>query len=210
MTRTPPLSSHPASTRKRAQRERLRAAGLSAVELWIPKHARHAARRFEELARSGRTPFFPTPSKETPATMDLNLLASSLQGYKTDDGASIADVRRADNGDAANTLVIQLAGREAIPIVLCVEDDQITCFVHLFDADAVHPDKRADLADSMLELNPSLPLSSFGKTSDGYILFGAIAANADIPSIVHELVTLSDNTAIAIQHCQDALIRDPA
>lgn len=204
MSRKPEPSREPASRRKRAQRERLRSAGYSAVELWIPKHARHAARRFEELARSGRTPFIPNPDKETLPTMDFNLLESSLRGYQTRDGARLADVQRADDTD--DTLLIRLAGREAFPIVLTVNDDQITCFVHLFDAGDVDPAKRAELADSMLELNPTLPLSSFGKTDDGYILFGAIARNADVDSLAHEIVTLSDNTAIAHQHCADALV----
>ena len=51
----------------------------------------------------------------------------------------------------------------------------------------------------MLEMNVPLPLSSFGKVGDHYVVFGALAAGSTIEDVVTELEVLSDNTLEAIE-----------
>ena len=52
---------------------------------------------------------------------------------------------------------------------------------------------------TLLEMNVPLPLSSFGKIGDRYVLFGALAAGASIADVVTELESLSDNTLEAVE-----------
>jgi hypothetical protein len=55
------------------------------------------------------------------------------------------------------------------------------------------------LLAALLEMNVPLPLSSFGKIGDRYVVFGALAAGSTIEDVVTELEVLSDNTLEAIE-----------
>ena len=48
-------------------------------------------------------------------------------------------------------------------------------------------------------MNVPLPLTSFGKVGDRYVVFGALAAGSTIEDVVTELEVLSDNTLEAIE-----------
>ena len=54
------------------------------------------------------------------------------------------------------------------------------------------------LLEEMLELNIPIPLSSFAKIGDRYVIFGALAVESNIEDICHEIITLSENAVEAI------------
>ena len=184
--------------RKRQQRARLRQAGLVATEVWIPKQHRTLLRRFERLLRDGVIPELPnvvaaTNSKEM--TMDVKLLRQSLDNLTSENGFRFT----AREAEDASAIEIVVEDRDEFPIMVAFDDEQLLCLTYLWDEAQVKAESRTDLLATLLEMNVPLPLSSFGKIGDRYVLFGALAASASIDDIVTELESLSDNTLEAIE-----------
>ncbi|MDX8377519.1 MAG: DUF2170 family protein [Mariprofundales bacterium] len=98
------------------------------------------------------------------------------------------------NDDNSEALQVIVQDRDEFPIFVMADDDQILCITHLFREDEIIADKRLSLLEDMLTMNLPLPLSSFGKVGDQYILFGAMATTSGTAEVRHEISTLSDNT----------------
>lgn len=191
----PPLS--PAA-RKRRQRRRLQAAGLSAVEIWVPREHRLAVRRFERLLRQGVVPPMPPLCEidlRGDRIMDIDLLRETLDGYTSENGYTF----RAGAAGDGDGLEVVVEDRDEFPIRVTVDPEQTLCLTCLWDEGQVRPDRRAELLTTLLEMNVPLPLSSFGKVADRYVIFGALAASASTEDLVAELETLSDNTLEAVE-----------
>ncbi len=124
----------------------------------------------------------------------------------------------ADNSDTGMTfdcqpisgevdvLQITILGREELPIFVSVTDDQILCISYLWGADEVKPDCQAVMHESMLEMNIPMPLSSFSKIGDKYVVFGALSINSNFDDIEHELAVLSNNALEVIDDMGDYLL----
>ncbi|WP_249383949.1 DUF2170 family protein [Chitinivorax sp. B] len=104
--------------------------------------------------------------------------------------------------------VVQLTieGRESLPIFLTRSDAQMLCICYLWTDAEVKPDQRQAMQTTMLDLNVAVPLSSFGRIQDKYVLFGALASHATPADIALEIVTLSDNSVDALDAMSDYLI----
>ncbi len=108
--------------------------------------------------------------------------------------------------DGENTVAcIKVEDREEFPIYLTVDEGQILCITYLFGDEQVDPDKRAAMAEAMLIMNVSIPLSAFSKIGDQYIMFGALSPKASIDELLHEIELLSDNVLEAIEAVEDYL-----
>ena len=105
-----------------------------------------------------------------------------------------------------DVLQISIIGREELPIFLSVTDDQILCITYLWGADEVKPDSFASMHESMLEMNIPMPLSSFSKIGDKYVIFGALAISSSFDDIEHELTVLNNNAIEIIDDMSDYLI----
>ena len=195
ISRQKPLS---AAERKRRQRDRLQNAGLTAVEVWIPARHRPFLRRVEQLLRRNVVPAL-VETEETESwgkrAMDIKLLRETLDEFTSENGFTFA-ARPAD-GDEAIEVVVE--DRDEFPIRVSTDDEQILCMTYLWDEGQVKPESRTDLLTALLEMNVPLPLSSFGKIGDRYVVFGALAAGSTIGDVVTELEALSDNTLEAIE-----------
>jgi uncharacterized protein YjfI (DUF2170 family) len=193
--RPKPLS---AAERKRRQRDRLQNAGLTAVEVWIPARHRPFLRRVEQLLRRNVVPAL-VETEETESwgkrAMDIKLLRETLDEFTSENGFTFA-ARPADGDDAIEVVV---EDRDEFPIMVSTDDEQILCMTYLWDEGQVKPESRTDLLTALLEMNVPLPLSSFGKIGDRYVVFGALAAGSTIGDVVTELEALSDNTLEAIE-----------
>ncbi len=193
--RPKPLS---AAVRKRRQRDRLQHAGLTAVEVWIPSRHRPFLRRVEQLLRRNVVPAL-VETEETESwgnrAMDIKLLRETLDEFTSENGFTFA-ARSADGDDAIEVVV---EDRDEFPIVVSTDDEQILCMTYLWDEGQVKPESRTNLLTALLEMNVPLPLSSFGKIGDRYVVFGALAAGSTIGDVVTELEALSDNTLEAIE-----------
>jgi uncharacterized protein YjfI (DUF2170 family) len=97
-----------------------------------------------------------------------------------------------------DVLQITVGDFEEMPIFLSVTDSQILCVSHLFTDAEVIADKRSRMMEEMLELNIAMPLSSFAKIGERFVVFGALSVHSSIEDICHELITLAENGAEAL------------
>lgn len=93
---------------------------------------------------------------------------------------------------------VTVEGREELPVYVTCAEPQILCVVYLWGEDEVKPDQRTTLLETMLDLNVSIPLSSFGRIGGRYVLFGALARNASVQDIAEDVAVLSDNSLDAL------------
>ncbi|MDR2261105.1 MAG: YjfI family protein [Azoarcus sp.] len=91
-----------------------------------------------------------------------------------------------------------IGGREELPIFITASDAQVLCICYLWKDDEIVPEKRLELLELLLDLNPAIPLSSFGKVEGRYVLFGALSRDARIDDIASDIVALSDNAIDAL------------
>ena len=105
-----------------------------------------------------------------------------------------------------DVLQITVIGREELPIFVSVTDDQILCITYLWGEDEVKPGSLAQMHSSMLEMNIPMPLSSFSKIGDKYVIFGALSMSSSFHDIEHELAVLSNNAIEVIDDMSDFLV----
>lgn len=126
-------------------------------------------------------------------TQDLALRFSELnsfQGYTFDCQPIPGDV---------DLLQITVNEIEEVPVFLSVTDTQILCISHLWTEDEVCATSRTEMIEAMLDMNIPMPLSSFSRIGERYVVFGALSINSNFEDIVHEVITLSENAAEAIE-----------
>jgi uncharacterized protein YjfI (DUF2170 family) len=100
---------------------------------------------------------------------------------------------------------VSIEGREELPIYVTCSDSQILCLCYLWNDSEVLVQRRTELLETLLDLNPSVPLSSFGRIGDRYVLFGALALNARAADIAEDIAALSDNALDALEALSEFL-----
>ena len=105
-----------------------------------------------------------------------------------------------------DVLQISVIGREELPIFVSVTEDQILCITYLWGAEEVKPSSINDMHTSMLEMNIPMPLSSFSKIGDKYVIFGALSISSTFNDIEHELAVLNNNAIEIIDDMSEYLI----
>ena len=132
----------------------------------------------------------------------LQQLMKALTEHQLSDGTSLS----IDMFDGENSVAcIKVEDRDEFPIYMTVDEGQILCITYLFSDAQVDANKRADMAEAMLTLNVSIPLSAFSKIGNQYIMFGALSPNSSIDDVLHEIELLSDNVLEAIEAVSDYL-----
>ncbi len=106
----------------------------------------------------------------------------------------------------AEVLRIEVEDREELPIFLSVSEEQVLCIAYLFKMQEIKPAKIAEMNDAMLSANVSMPLSSFAKIGEQYVVYGALSTASSLLEIVHEIETLSSNSIEAINAMKDYLV----
>ena len=132
----------------------------------------------------------------------LEQLVKELADNRLADGTALS-IEMFDGDDAV--ACIKVEEREEFPIYMTADDGQILCITYLFGDDQVAPDKRAEMAEAMLMMNVSIPLSAFSKIGSQYIMFGALSPKSNIDELLHEIELLSDNVLEAIEAVSDYL-----
>lgn len=100
---------------------------------------------------------------------------------------------------------ISIEGREELPIFLTCSQAQILCMCYLWSDAEVQPGRRTELLETLLDLNPSVPLSSFGRVGDRYVLIGALLRDAHVEDVAREIAVLSDNALDALDALSEFL-----
>ncbi|MBO1270890.1 MULTISPECIES: YjfI family protein [Shewanella] len=136
--------------------------------------------------------------------MNIHTIANHLNGL----GDNSSTGQRFDcypiDGDV-EVLQVNVVGREEIPIFVSVTENQILCISYLWGEDEVVQESRTEMFETMLGLNIPMPLSSFAKIDDKYVLFGALSLDASMLEIEQELSVLSDNCLEVIDEMADYL-----
>lgn len=104
-----------------------------------------------------------------------------------------------------DVLQVVVEGFEELPVYLSITDNQILCISYLWNESEVNQEKRAEMLDVMLEMNIPMPLSSFSRIQDQYVIFGALSTNSSFDDIAHEIITLCENAVEAIGAMTDYL-----
>jgi len=94
---------------------------------------------------------------------------------------------------------VSIGGREELPIFVSASDAQLLCICYLWTEDEVLPERRTELLEALLDLNLPVPLSSFSRVGDHYVLFGALGREARVEDIAEDVATLSDNALDALE-----------
>ena len=105
-----------------------------------------------------------------------------------------------------DVLQITIIDREELPIFVSVTDDQILCITYLWGEEEVKSNKRVEMLEAMLEMNIPMPLSSFSKIGDKYVVFGALSIGSAFDDIEHELAVLSNNAIEVIDDMDEFLV----
>ena len=100
---------------------------------------------------------------------------------------------------------VNIEGRDELPIFVTCSDSQILCMCYLWSDDEVRSERRAELLQTLLDLNPSVPLSSFGRIGERYVLFGALARDGRVDDVAKEIAVLSDNAIDALDALSEFL-----
>ena len=137
--------------------------------------------------------------------MNIHLIANHLNelGDNSDTGFFFDSLPIAGEVDV---LQVTIKTREEIPIFVSVTDDQILCIAYLWGEDEVKSASRSEMLEAMLEMNIPMPLSSFSKIDDKYVIFGALSVNSTLHDVEHELAVLSDNSLEVINEMGDYLV----
>ena len=101
---------------------------------------------------------------------------------------------------------VSIDGRDELPIFVTSSGTQLICLCYLWTEDEIKPDMRAQLHEALLDLNPAVPLSSFGRVGDRYVLTGARSRNARAEDVAHEVAVLSDNALDALDALAEFLL----
>ena len=113
---------------------------------------------------------------------------------------------------AGEVPVIEIAfpGSERLPIYVTDAGSQLLCISYLWRDDEVKPRLRAKLLETLLDLNPGVPLSSFGRIGEHFVLVGALSPAASPADMALELATLGDNGRDALTTLAEFLRRELA
>ena len=101
---------------------------------------------------------------------------------------------------------VSIEGREELPIFITSSDTQVLCMCYLWTDAEVRPERRTELLVTLLELNPSVPLSSFGRIGERYVLSGALSRDARAEDVAKDVAVLSDNALDALDALSEFLI----
>ena len=95
--------------------------------------------------------------------------------------------------------------RDELPIYVTGSDSQLLCMCYLWTEQDVRPERRTELLETLLDLNPSVPLSSFGRIGQHYVLLGALSRQARAEDVAEDVAMLSDNALDALDAMSEFL-----
>ena len=137
--------------------------------------------------------------------MNIHTIADHLNSLADNSDTGMSFDCQPISGDV-DVLQISILGREELPVFISVTEDQILCISYLWGVEEVKPASLNAMHESMLEMNIPMPLSSFSKIGDKYVVFGALSINSSFDDIEHELTVLSNNAVEVIDDMSDYLL----
>ncbi|MEI6895154.1 MAG: DUF2170 family protein [Colwellia sp.] len=137
--------------------------------------------------------------------MNIHIIADHLNSLADNSDTGMNFDCQPISGEV-DVLQVCILDREELPVYISVTEDQIICICYLWGAEEVKPDTIHVMHESMLEMNIPMPLSSFSKIGEKYVVFGALSINSSFSDIEHELAVLSNNAIDVIDDMSDFLL----
>ncbi len=136
--------------------------------------------------------------------MNIHTIADHLNSLADNSDTGMSFDCQPISGEV-DVLQISILGREELPVFVSVTEDQILCISYLWGEEEVKTECVNAMHESMLEMNIPMPLSSFSKIGDKYVVFGALSINSSFDDVEHELAVLSNNAVEVISDMSDYL-----
>ena len=136
--------------------------------------------------------------------MNIHTIANHLNGLGDNSRTGLQFDCYPIDGEV-EVLQVNVVGREEIPVFVSVTGNQVLCISYLWGEEEVNQDRRAEMFETMLELNIPMPLSAFAKVDDKYVVYGALSLQSSMLEIEQEVAVLSDNCLEVIDEMVDYL-----
>ena len=103
-------------------------------------------------------------------------------------------------------LKVEVNGFEGFPIFITQTQSQIICIIYLWAEAEIKPESRLEMLEMMLDTSITIPLSSYARVDDRYVLFGSLSVQSDLEKVVEEIVTLNENAIDVVSAMEDFLL----
>ena len=130
--------------------------------------------------------------------MNIHIIADHLNSLADNSDTGLSFDCQPISGEV-DVLQISIIGREELPIFVSVSEDQILCISYLWGTEEVKPECVNAMHESMLEMNIPMPLSSFSKIGDKYVVFGALSTTSSFVSVPTLVMFRSEERASDLQ-----------
>lgn len=104
----------------------------------------------------------------------------------------------ADEPGGVPVMRISIEGQEELPVFVTASPSQTLCICYLWTEDEIRSDRRGDMLEAMMDLNIAIPLSHFGRIGEHFVIYGAMAHDADPECIALHVAMLADNALEAL------------
>ena len=109
-----------------------------------------------------------------------------------------ANLLPAEDADGVPVMRFVIDGRDELPVFVTASATQMLCICYLWTEQEIRPERRADMLEAMMDLNIAIPLSHFGRIGGHYVMYGALAHDADAASIATDVAMVADNALEAL------------
>lgn len=119
--------------------------------------------------------------------------------------AVTANLLPAVEPDAVPVMRICIEGQQELPVFVTVTPTQVLCISYLWTEEEIKPERRADMLEAMMDLNISIPLSTFGRIGNQYVIYGSLSHDAEVEEIAKDVAMVADNAVEALDVFTDYL-----
>lgn len=134
--------------------------------------------------------------------MNLTEFATKLSQFRTTEGYNFEC--HSIYGEV-EVLQIEMLGFNGFPVFVTKTNMQIICIIYLWSEAEIIEKSRVEMLEMMLDTSISIPLSSYARVGDRYVLFGALSVSSDFDKLVEEVVTLNQNALDVVSAMEDFL-----
>ena len=135
--------------------------------------------------------------------MNLADFAIRLSKLRTSEGYTF----ECQNIDGeVDVLQVEMAGFDGFPVYVTRTETQIICIIYLWSEADIIKESRVEMLEMMLDTSISIPLSSYARVGDRYVLFGALSVNSDFDKLAEEVVILNENALDVVAAMEDFLL----
>lgn len=102
-------------------------------------------------------------------------------------------------------LRVEMNGFQGFPVFITETKSQIICIIYLWTEAEVKTESRMEMLEMMLDTSIAIPLSSYARVGNRYVLYGALSLTSEIEKVVEELVMLNVNAVDVVAAMEDFL-----